>query len=337
MRVPLAGLMIAVLAPCGLQAGGAEPAEECAVYLDVRERLAPVEVLSHRGLSLALGRAGAQSIELVGDISGMASSAAGVSGGLPRTLMMTLDDGSNVALHANDDVDRLRVGDRVAVIAAVARGATSSRRLVVEAWVLEWDLPPREEAAGGEPDAGQEEQSGVPSEAEHFPQAAAAPICRLDAIEVWKAWALEHNSKLTDEQAANIVKWVLQYAQQYDVNHKLIFAVIKWESWFDPNCRSHAGAIGLMQLMPGTARYLGVNAWNVQQNIDGGVHYLAEQLATYRDRPPRERVILALACYNAGPNAVARAGHRVPNITETQRYVRKVSDTFYELHQARMP
>ena len=89
--------------------------------------------------------------------------------------------------------------------------------------------------------------------------------------------------------------------------------------------------------MPGTARGLGVDPRNVQQNIQGGVHYLAEQLATYADRPNGERVVLALACYNAGPNAVKRAGHRVPAIAETQRYVRKVTTTFRELHEAACP
>jgi hypothetical protein len=261
--------------------------------------------------------------------------------------MMTLDDGANIALNAGEEIDPLRVGHRVAVIASVRPGSSSADGLTVEAWVHKWDLPRESEAAEAPPQtpAPAEPQTPppslttgqIPGPPQQLPRPAAPETCRADTVEVWKSWVLEQNSKLGEEQARNIVRWVLHYSQEYDVNHKLIFALIKWESWYNPGCVSHAGAIGLMQLMPGTARYLGVNPRNVQQNIQGGTRYLAEQLGTYRDRPNYERVILALACYNAGPNAVKRAGHCVPNITETQRYVKKVSNTFYELHQAGMP
>ncbi len=336
MLAALALLSMATATSPGLAADGTAN-EACALYLAVRERLAPPEVASRDGLSLALDNADTHSIELFGDVSGMACSASGARGELSRTVMLRLDDGSCVTLRADADVDALRVGDRVALIASVARN-TTPRELVVEAWIREWDLPPPDSEAAEDASVEPEPTSELPAVAEgDLPEPVAATAFRADVIDAWKAWVREHNSKLSEEQAANIVTWVLQYAQRYNVNHMLIFALIKWESWFDPSCRSHAGAIGLMQLMPGTARYLGVDPWNVQQNIEGGVHYLAEQLETYRDRPTYERVILALACYNAGPNAVKRAGHRVPNITETQRYVRKVSGTFYELYQAGMP
>ncbi|MCD6361209.1 MAG: lytic transglycosylase domain-containing protein [Armatimonadetes bacterium] len=200
-----------------------------------------------------------------------------------------------------------------------------------------WDLPedqrPREAAV--EEETGQGGQT--PPEVDEVPLGSGEVRAHQgDRIQVWKRWVLGHNPKLTDQQAESIVRWVLKYSLQYNVNHKLIFALIKWESWFDPGCVSHAGAIGLMQLMPGTARSLGVDPWKVEENIAGGVHYLAEQLATFADRPVYERVVLALACYNAGPNAVRRAGG-VPDIPETQRYVRKVSTTFRELHEAGFP
>ncbi len=334
------GLRTAVLGGLALWLASAAPwadpgGEECAGYLAVRERLAPMEVVSERALRWALTAGGAPSVEFIGDINGMASSAASVSGELPRTLMMTLDDGSNVTLRAGEEAERLRVGDRVAVIASISREAPSCGDLVMEACVREWELPPREDEEPVEAEGTQEEGAGGPAQRLPSPQATSGG--RVDAVERWQAWVLEHNPRLTEQQARDIVNWVLYYAQQHDVNHKLIFALIKWESWFDPSCVSHAGAIGLMQLMPGTARSLGVDPWKVQQNIEGGVRYLAEQLAEYRDRPNYERVILALACYNAGPNAVARAGHRVPGIPETQRYVRKVSSTFHELDQSGMP
>lgn len=335
-------IALALLVP----AAGAyeEPAEG---YLAARARLGPAEASSRASLQQIFASGDFEHVELIGDVCGRAFAAPTAQGEPRRTLMLTLDDGSNVALQGGPEIDELQVGSRIAVIASPS-GAGAPGDLLLEAWAHEWDLPrehePIEESPvePAPPQPQTQPQTQTPTAP---PGVAAAPplpgpgagVPRVDAVQTWKAWVQEFNPKLSDEQATNIVRWVLYYSQQYNVNHKLVFALIKWESWFDPGCVSHAGAIGLMQLMPGTARYLGVNPHNVQQNIEGGVHYLSEQLATYADRPNYERVILALACYNAGPNAVSRAGHRVPNITETRNYVRKVSTTFYELHQAGMP
>ena len=296
---------------------------------------------SRLAFDAALSAGNTAVVELAGDISAMAYMATTSPDQPSRMLIVTLDDGWNVTLRAREDVDALRVGDRVAAIATVQRAATTTTTLVVERWAWAWDLPPREDdepptdpAASPAPPV---PVPAAPTAPGTQPETSATLTFPADAIAAWQAWVLEHNSRLSAQQAENIVRWVLEYAAQYDVNHKLIFALIKWESWFDPNCVSHSGARGLCQLMPGTARYLGVDPRNVQQNIQGGVRYLAEQLATYSDRPNAERVVLALACYNAGPNAVKRAGHRVPSIAETQRYVRKVTTTFRELHEAGMP
>ncbi|MGI5816705.1 MAG: lytic transglycosylase domain-containing protein [Armatimonadota bacterium] len=342
-RVVLICLAVVLIAPVA-----AAYDDFSADYLAARERLVPAPVSSRIALRQVLGTGDFAHVELVGDVSGKASAAPALSGELLRTLMVTLDDGCNVELRAGDEIDRLQVGHRIAVIAEVSRGGSSSGSLTVETWIHEWDLPREvedveeaEDARAPETPARTPEQPAAPGPAGsgplQLPRPAASNIYQLDAIETWTSWVLEHNSKLTGEQARDIVRWVLHYAQEYNVNHTLIFALIKWESWFNPACVSHAGAIGLMQLMPGTARGLGVNPHNVQQNIQGGTRYLAEQLGKYADRSNYERVILALACYNAGPNAVKRAGHRVPNIRETQNYVKKVSTTFYELHQAGMP
>jgi len=108
-------------------------------------------------------------------------------------------------------------------------------------------------------------------------------------------------------------------AQRYSLPTRLIEAVIAVESDFDPQALSRAGAQGLMQLMPETARELGVrDPWDPAENIDGGAFYLRQLL----DRFGQNRT-LAIAAYNAGPTAVERAG-RVPRIPETERYVRKV-------------
>ena len=93
------------------------------------------------------------------------------------------------------------------------------------------------------------------------------------------------------------------------------------ESGFQPTALSPKGAIGLMQLMPDTARTLGVDPKVPQQNAEGGAQYLRELLARYEDNP--DQVLLALAAYNAGPGAVEKY-HGVPPYRETREYILRV-------------
>ncbi len=124
---------------------------------------------------------------------------------------------------------------------------------------------------------------------------------------------------------SSIRPMIQQAASQEGIDPHLLEALVWQESRFRPDAVSHKGARGLAQLMPGTARELGVNPDDPEDNLRGGARYLRQQLDRFGGN-----VELALAAYNAGPGAVSRVG-RVPRIRETQNYVRVIQDHYEAL------
>ncbi len=120
--------------------------------------------------------------------------------------------------------------------------------------------------------------------------------------------------------SSDIESLITTHASAYQVRPDLVRAVVQTESAFNPRARSVKGAMGLMQLMPGTAAQYGVlDPYDAAENIRGGVAYLRDLLVKYAGNEE-----LALAAYNAGPTAVDKYGQRVPPYRETVAYVNRV-------------
>lgn len=132
-----------------------------------------------------------------------------------------------------------------------------------------------------------------------------------------EATAIQANTQVSSK--SQILNVVSQISKKHGVDEKLVQALIKQESGFNPKAKSKAGAMGLMQLMPATAKNMGVkDPYNTVQNVEGGVKYLKSMLNKYNGN-----VILALAAYNAGPGAVDKYSG-VPPYQETQNYVKNI-------------
>ena len=131
-----------------------------------------------------------------------------------------------------------------------------------------------------------------------------------------------------DKERARYAKPIQDAAKATRLDPALIHAVISAESGYNPLARSRKGAAGLMQLMPETAKRYGVkNRLDPEQNISGGARYLRDLIRMFNND-----VQLAVAAYNAGENAVVRAGNRIPPYVETMTYVPRVM-TYYKKYR----
>jgi membrane-bound lytic murein transglycosylase MltF len=139
-----------------------------------------------------------------------------------------------------------------------------------------------------------------------------------------KSKKVKHKSRVDfksmPKNRSRYTKMINEIAEKSRLYPSLLHAVIKAESAYDPNAISRAGAVGLMQLMPQTAKRFGVkDRRDPRDNLQGGARYLRELLTLYDNN-----VKLALAAYNAGEKAVKKYGNKIPPYPETQNYVKKV-------------
>lgn len=142
-----------------------------------------------------------------------------------------------------------------------------------------------------------------------------------------RMWRESNSEKHTSQprkvvEKYNLENFIESEARKKNLDPDLVRAIIKAESNFNPKAESKKGAMGLMQLMPGTAESLGVeNPFDPIQNLRGGTDYLKDLLRVFKDKD------LAIAAYNAGPGAVKKYGG-IPPYSETQNYVKKVNEYF---------
>lgn len=171
-------------------------------------------------------------------------------------------------------------------------------------------------------------------------------LARINALSAQKIKSVQQiNESETDTKTADNKEWfpsspvgssdpeiqsiIQEASRKHGVPVALINAVIKQESNFNLKAQSHAGAQGLMQLMPATGKSYGCNnPFDARENIMAGTHFLSDLLAKYKGN-----VKLSLAGYNAGPGNVAKYGNTIPPFKETQNYVQKVSK-YYETNLA---
>jgi hypothetical protein len=145
-----------------------------------------------------------------------------------------------------------------------------------------------------------------------------------DSAQSANARIIAANSRARQASPEEIDQAIVMAAARHNVDPNLVRSVVKVESNFNSNAVSRKGAMGLMQLMPKTARSLNVqNPFDAQQNVDAGVRHLKHLLENYNGD-----VNLTLAAYNAGSGAVARSAG-VPRYSETQNYVRKITTLYY--------
>jgi soluble lytic murein transglycosylase-like protein len=156
-----------------------------------------------------------------------------------------------------------------------------------------------------------------------------------EAIPIYANFIQGYNPRLTAVKATEIATALINFSVEFGVDARLITAMVLVESGFNPSARSHAGAMGLGQLMPGTARGMGVrDAYNATENLWGTVRLIRGHLDKYSTSSigggKYDELVLALAAYNAGGGAVKRH-NGVPPYRETQNYIKKVTSWYNRL------
>jgi len=252
--------------------------------------------------------------EVGGTLSGFAAD----SYARTYTLLIQLEDGSSTSLTGSGTPPDISVGTKVRAL-LVDRGPEHPEPFLA-AVATESEVRAALASSSSRPAKSQPTRATLSSRSMYRATWSASSV--LDAYKRAVAW---FNPRLSDSQLTTIAQSVLGFSVRYGVDARLIMAVLAVESGFKIEATSRKGAMGLGQLMPATARGLGVtNAYDPVQNIAASVRLIRGHLEKYASKGGLEQLALALASYNAGSGAVRRYGG-VPPYRETQNYIRKVA------------
>lgn len=275
---------------------------------------------------------GSRILEVKGVVKGA------IRSGDTTTLLLDASDGSDLYVEATSPPDWLTQNQIPARLLVRASRTTEGARLNAELLGAASD----QMVAATEPKPAVTKFSATPPSAKGNPLS--GPIGRTkstknwnlptsDALPYYKAFIQRRNPRLSDAEATRISQGIIGFSIQYGVDARLVMAMVLVESGFNPNSTSRSGAMGLGQLMPGTAKGMGVsNAYDSIENLYATVRIIRGHLDKYSKQTgdEYEGLVLALAAYNAGSGAVRKHGG-VPPYRETQNHIRKVIGVYRAL------
>lgn len=323
---PIAILFATVLACVGFAA-------DVSSFLSARKQHGVAGITEAAALSTSVTE---KVIEVRGTITGSATSGNGAG----MLLVAVRGGGETIAVDCPDMQDWYVNNTAVRMLLRVDRvleGSLPSFRLVMaieEHKIGQHEAVELEKAEARKPAPVTEEAnraSALPSPGQAQPnQPRQWVLPASDAVPHYTAYIKKRNPRLSENEAWRIAQSVVGFSIQFGVDARLVMAVVSVESGFNPDATSPKGAMGLGQLMPGTARGIGVrNAYDSVDNLYGTVKLLRQHLDNYIEQTgdPGRGLVLTLAAYNAGSGAVRRHGG-VPPYAETQRYIEKVLSAY---------
>ena len=299
-----------------------------------------LKIRKQYGISQAVGVAaletlvGARTVEIKGTVKGT------FGFGDESALLLEKSDGSTITVTAKQLPDFLTGNEVEArlIVRAEREDEYSEIKARLIAAATESSIAPIDAAAARKAASTSKASRGKTSSGLYGPIGRGGSVSKppskavnwsLPASEVMPYYAQfikSRNKRLSDGQAIQMANAIIGFSIQYGVDARLIMAMILVESGFNPSATSRAGAMGLGQLMPGTARGMGVNAYDPMQNLYATTRIVRGHLERYGKKTGGDSfqsLVLALAAYNAGSGNVRKHGG-VPPFAETQRYIQKV-------------
>lgn len=284
-------------------------------YLKVRRQYGITQATSVAALETMIG---SRTCEVKGRVKGTVS----VDG--KHSLLLERSDGESMLISCAAIPDWLSNNDTPArlLVRATRPSETSEIRAVLLGAAAEAQIEPLDE------EQERKEKQIAKKPVQPVPRKKARtwylPVSQVTPI--YANFIKTRNRRLSDREAMTIAQGIVGFSIKYGIDARLIMAMVLCESGFDPYATSHAGAKGLGQLMPGTARGMGVsNAYDSLENLNATVRLIGGHINKYRKTSGSdfEALSLALAAYNAGSGAVRRWGG-IPNYRQTKSYIRKV-------------